>query len=99
VDVYHRGLWDSTLSGPVNAVAPQPVRNSEYTAALATVLHRPAVLPVPSLGPRLLLGTQGARELACASQRVAPAKLAAAAHRFRQPDLDRALRRLLGRTG
>jgi uncharacterized protein (TIGR01777 family) len=99
VDVYHRALWDSTLSGPVNAVAPQPVRNSDYTATLAAVLHRPAVLPVPSLGPRLLLGGQGARELAGASQRVAPAKLAAAGHRFRQPDLDQALRHLLGRTG
>lgn len=99
VDIYHRALWDTTLSGPVNAVAPQPVRNSEYTATLASVLHRPAVLPVPSLGPRLLLGSQGARELACASQRVAPAKLAAAGHRFRQPDLDQALRHLLGRTG
>jgi len=54
---------------------------------------------VPSLGPRLLLGGQGARELACASQRVAPRKLVAAGHRFRQPDLDRALRHLLGRTG
>ncbi|WP_406816486.1 TIGR01777 family oxidoreductase [Mycobacterium sp. M23085] len=99
LDVYHRALWDETLSGPVNAVAPQPVRNGEYTATLARVLHRPAVLPVPSLGPRLLLGVQGARELACASQRVAPAKLAAAGHRFRQPDLDGALRHLLGRTG
>ncbi|MEB4208869.1 TIGR01777 family oxidoreductase [Mycobacterium sp. 94-17] len=99
VDVYHRALWDARLSGPVNAVAPQPVRNSEYTAALAGVLHRPAVLPVPSLGPRLLLGGQGARELACASQRVAPAVLAAAGHRFRRPDIDGALRHLLGRTG
>jgi uncharacterized protein (TIGR01777 family) len=99
VGIYHRALWDSTVSGPVNAVAPQPVRNSEYTTILAAVLHRPAVLPVPSLGPRLLLGGQGARELACASQRVAPAKLAAAGHRFRQPDLDQALRHLLGRTG
>lgn len=99
VDVYHRALWDPTLSGPVNAVAPQPVHNREYTATLAAVLHRPAVLPVPSLGPRLLLGGQGARELACASQRVAPAKLGAAGHRFRQPDLDQALRHLLGRTG
>ncbi|GAB1815755.1 TIGR01777 family oxidoreductase [Mycobacterium sp. MUNTM1] len=98
VDVYHRALWDATLSGPVNAVAPQPVRNSEYTATLARVLHRPAVLPVPSLGPRLLLGDQGARELACASQRVAPAALAAAGHRFRRPGLDGALRHLLGRT-
>ncbi|OBI45261.1 TIGR01777 family oxidoreductase [Mycobacterium colombiense] len=99
VDIYHRALWDATLSGPVNAVAPQPVRNGEYTAVLARVLHRPAVLPVPALGPRLLLGEQGARELACASQRVAPAALAAAGHRFRQPGLDAALRHLLGRTG
>jgi uncharacterized protein (TIGR01777 family) len=97
VDMYHRALWDEALSGPVNAVAPQPVRNSEYTATLAHVVHRPAVLPVPSLGPRLLLGAQGARELACASQRVAPQKLSAVGHRFRQPDLDQALRHLLGR--
>lgn len=98
VDVYHRALWDATLSGPVNAVAPQPVRNAEYTSTLAAVLHRPAVLPVPPLGPRLLLGGQGARELACANQRVAPRTLVAAGHRFRQPDLDQALRHLLGRT-
>jgi uncharacterized protein (TIGR01777 family) len=97
VDVYHRALWDTALSGPVNAVAPQPVRNIEYTRTLAHVLHRPAVLPVPPLGPRLLLGEQGARELACASQRVIPWRLNQSGHRFRQPDLDRALRHLLGR--
>jgi uncharacterized protein len=98
VDTYHRALWDTALSGPVNAVAPQAVRNTEYTRTLAHVLRRPAVLPVPSLGPRLLLGEQGARELACASQRVIPRKLTRAGHRFRQPDLDQALRHLLGRT-
>ncbi|MDT5147070.1 MAG: uncharacterized protein QOC58_1715, partial [Mycobacterium sp.] len=97
VDVYHRALWDTTLSGPVNAVAPQAVRNDEYTRTLAGVMHRPAVLPVPSLGPRVLLGAQGARELACASQRVAPRRLNAAGHRFRQPALEQALRHLLGR--
>ncbi|OBG40682.1 TIGR01777 family oxidoreductase [Mycobacterium sp. E3198] len=97
VDVYHRALWDTELSGPVNAVAPQPVRNAEYTRTLARVLRRPAVLPVPALGPRLLLGEQGARELACASQRVVPQKLTGAGHRFRHPDLDGALRHLLGR--
>ncbi|UXA08570.1 TIGR01777 family oxidoreductase [Mycobacterium sp. SMC-2] len=97
IDIYHRAWWDDALSGPVNAVAPQPVRNSEYTATLARVLHRPAVLPVPSLGPRVLLGEQGARELACASQRVLPYKLTAVGHRFRQPDLEQALRHLLGR--
>ena len=64
VDVYHRALWDTDLSGPVNAVAPEPVRNVDYTRTLAHVLHRPALLPVPPLGPRVLLGEQGARELA-----------------------------------
>lgn len=97
VDIYHRALWDTELSGPVNAVAPEPVRNTDYTRVLAHVLHRPAVLPVPPLGPKVLLGDQGARELALANQRVVPARLQQAAHRFRQPDLEQALRHVLGR--
>ena len=97
VDVYHRALYDTSLSGPVNAVSPEAVRNSTYTATLAKVLHRPALLPVPSFGPRLLLGEQGARELAEASQLVRPAALAKAGHAFRHPDLEQALRHLLGR--
>ena len=75
LDVYYRALYDTALTGPVNAVAPEPVRNADYTKALGRVLHRPAVLPVPSFGPRLLLGEQGARELAEANQRVVPTKL------------------------
>ncbi|WP_433192977.1 TIGR01777 family oxidoreductase [Nocardia sp. CA-107356] len=98
VDVYHRALWDTGLSSAVNAVAPQPVRNAEYTKILAEVLHRPALLPVPGFGPALLLGREGNRELAAASQRVVPARLAQAGHRFREPDLDPALRHLLGRS-
>jgi uncharacterized protein len=97
VDVYHRALWDERVVGPVNAVAPQPVRNSEYTTALARVLHRPALLPVPSIGPRLLLGTEGVRELAEASQRVTPGRLLDLGHRFRQPSLTDALSHQLGR--
>jgi hypothetical protein len=96
VDVYHRGLWDTDLSGPVNAVAADPVRNVDYTRTLAHVLRRPALLPVPPFGPRLLLGEQGARELAFASQRVLPARLQQADHRFRRPDLEQTLRHLLG---
>jgi uncharacterized protein (TIGR01777 family) len=99
IDVYHRALWDTGLSGPVNAVAPNPVRNSEYTKTLGRVLRRPTILPVPALGPRLLLGGQGARELACASQRVLPRRLQDADHRFRAPELEQALRHLLGRAG
>ena len=96
VDVYHRALYDARLTGPVNAVAPAPVRNLDYTQALARVLHRPAVLPVPSFGPRLLLGGQGARELAEADQRVVPTKLQALDHRFRHPCIDDALAHQLG---
>ncbi|OCB53988.1 TIGR01777 family protein [Mycobacterium vulneris] len=97
VDIYHRALWDPQLSGPVNAVAPEPVRNAEYTETLGHVLHRPTIVPVPALGPRLLLGDQGARELACASQRADPAVLTAAGHSFRHPRLDQALSHVLGR--
>lgn len=97
LDVYHRALWDAALSGPVNAVAPVPVRNADYTRTLAAVLHRPAVVPVPPAGPRVLLGDEGARELAYACQRVEPTKLLAAGHRFRHPVIDPALRHLLGK--
>lgn len=96
LDVYHRALYDARLTGPVNAVAPHPVRNADYARTLARVLRRPAVVPVPSFGPRLLLGEQGARELAEASQRVAPAALRAVGHRFRHPSLDGALAHELG---
>jgi uncharacterized protein (TIGR01777 family) len=97
IDIYHRGVWDTGLSGPVNAAAPEPTRNADYTRVLAHVLHRPAILPVPALGPRILLGDQGARELACASQRMTPTRLHDSGHRFRHPDLESALRHLLGR--
>ncbi|HEY3683348.1 MAG TPA: TIGR01777 family oxidoreductase [Streptosporangiaceae bacterium] len=98
VDVYHRALVDASLSGAVNAVAPNPVRNADYTRALAAVLHRPAALPVPGLGPRLLLGAEGAAELALADQRVVPARLQGAGHTFRFPEPHEALRHVLGRT-
>jgi len=97
LDVYHRALYDARLTGPVNAVGPQPVRNADYTRALAGALHRPAALPVPSLGPRLLLGEQGARELAEANQRVVPTKLETLGHHFRRSKITDALTHELGR--
>ncbi|MBI3693008.1 MAG: TIGR01777 family protein [Mycolicibacterium aromaticivorans] len=96
LDIYYRAVYDEAMAGPVNAVAPNPVRNKAYTKALAATLHRPAVLPVPSLGPRVLLGRQGAQELAEANQRVLPAKLAQLGHRFRQPEVEGALAHELG---
>ena len=59
------------------------------------MLHRPALLPVPSFGPRLLLGEHGVRELE-ADERVVPVKLQAMGHRFRQPLLADALAHQLG---
>lgn len=99
VDIYLRAALDDSLSGPVNAVAPGIVRNDEYTRVLAHVLHRPAVIPVPRFGPQLLLGREGAAEVAEASQRVVPAKLQEAGHRYRWAELEPALRHVLGRAG
>jgi NAD dependent epimerase/dehydratase family enzyme len=72
------------------------VRNAEYTGALAATMHRPALLPVPSFGPRLLLGRQGAVELAEANQRVRPERLDALGHRFRCMTVTDALAHQLG---
>jgi hypothetical protein len=97
VDVFGRALVDERLKGPLNAVAPHPVRNREYAATLARVLRRPALVPVPAIGPRVLLGDEGATELVGASQRVAPERLTALGHTFRQPLLVECLRHQLGR--
>ncbi len=97
LDIYLRAVTDPDLSGPVNAVAPEPVRNIDYTRTLASVLHRPALVPVPAFGPRLLLGAEGAAELAQASQNVHPERLIQAGHSFRKPSLEQALRHLFGR--
>jgi uncharacterized protein (TIGR01777 family) len=97
LDVYLRALTDGSLSGPVNGVAPNPVRNREFTEIFGRVLHRPTLLPVPSFGPKILLGTEGAAEIAQASQRVVPRVLTEAGHRFRHPDLEATLRHVMGK--
>ena len=99
LDVYLRALTDPEVSGPVNAVAPEPVRNEDFTRILARVLRRPALVPVPGFGPELLLGREGAREVAAASQKVVPGRLLKWGHPFRHPLLEPALRHVLGRTG
>ncbi|WP_333619633.1 TIGR01777 family oxidoreductase [Dietzia sp.] len=97
VDIYARAVVDPVLEGALNAVAPNPVRNSEFTETLGRVLHRPALIPVPAAAPALVLGRAGARELALADQRVVPAGLAELGHRFRFRSLGRALAHELGR--
>ncbi|MEE1622308.1 TIGR01777 family oxidoreductase [Zafaria sp. Z1313] len=89
---------NDAVEGPLNAVAPQPVTGTEYARVLGTVLRRPAAIPVPAFGPRLLLGTQGAHELAEADQRVAPAVLERLGFSFRHRSLEAQLRHVLGRS-
>jgi len=97
--VYLRAVVDEKLSGPVNAVAPKPVTWSEYTRVLGKVLGRPVLVRVPRLAASLALGEEGAVEFALASQRAVPRALQAVGHRFRHPELEAALRHLLGRPG
>jgi uncharacterized protein (TIGR01777 family) len=90
-------LLDSSLAGPVNLVAPNPVTNAGFTSVLARVLRRPALLPIPSFGPALLLGGELADALLYTGQRVEPAALERDGFRFTHPELDGALRAMLGR--
>lgn len=70
VRIYAHAVVDSDLHGPVNAVGPEKVTNKQFTKMLADVVRRPAIIPVPGFAPALILGGQGAQELALASQHV-----------------------------
>jgi uncharacterized protein (TIGR01777 family) len=83
------------LRGPVNAVAPTPVTNREFTATLGKVLRRPALLPLPRLVARLAFGEM-ANELLLASTRVVPRALLQSNYQYLYPELAGALRHLLG---
>jgi uncharacterized protein len=85
------------VSGPVNLSAPGSVRNAEFAKVLARTLNRPALLPIPAFGPKLLRGSQLAEELLFASQRVSPAVLSSAGFTFQHPELEGALRAVLDR--
>lgn len=95
-DIYLRAIVDPAVTGPVNAIAPEPVTNSEFTRVLGSVLRRPTVVPVPGWAPALVLGGRGSDELALASQRILPTALTGADHRFRHPWLESALAHELG---
>jgi uncharacterized protein (TIGR01777 family) len=82
------------LAGAFNLTAPHPVRNADFTRALARTVRRPALVPVPSVALRLLFGEM-ARVLVT-GQRVVPRRLVESGFRFRFPELDGALAALLG---
>jgi uncharacterized protein (TIGR01777 family) len=84
-----------TLDGPVN-ISGTPVRNRDFVRTLASVLHRPAAVPVPAWLLRLVTGEMG-REVVLASQRADSARLRASGYRLRYGELEPALRHVLGR--
>ena len=87
-------LADRSLRGAVNAASPNPVTNRDLAQTLAKVLHRPAIMPLPSFVVRAALGQMG-EELLLSSARLSPAKLVASGFEFHSPDLESALRREL----
>jgi uncharacterized protein len=89
-------LEDQTLRGPANVSSPNPLRNAEYTRILGHVLGRPAVIPLPARAARLALGEM-ADELLLASARMKPERLQKNGYEFRYPQLEGALRHLLGK--
>lgn len=90
-------IGTTSLSGPVNVAAPNPVRNEEFIDVLARVLNRPAVLPAPAVALRAALGREAADELLLSSAYVVPAALERTGYEFSDPLLEPALRHLLGR--
>lgn len=95
VEIVLHALGDESLSGPVNAVTPNPVRNAEFTKTLGRILRRPTFFAVPAPLARLALGKM-ADALLLASARAEPAALERASFSFRWPRLEPALRRILG---
>ncbi len=98
VEIIRYALVTPHVRGPVNAVAPRPVRNAEFTATLGKVLRRPAIFPAPAVALRLALGEMADGAL-LASQRVLPRKLQQLGYSFQQPELGPALSALLRRAG
>jgi uncharacterized protein len=94
VGVLRLALANESIRGPINAVAPEPVRNAEFVTTLASVLHRPAIFPAPALGLHTLLGEM-ADALLLSSQRVIPDKLETLQFVHQDADLREALRRIV----
>jgi len=93
VGIYLQAIDDPAWSGPVNATAPQPVSNQEFSRALGRALHRPAVAPIPAFALRLLYG--GMAMLVTEGQHAVPRRTTELGYRFRHPQLDAALQSAL----
>jgi len=87
-------LNDESMNSPVNFVAPNPVRNAEFTKTLGSVLSRPTIFPIPEFGVRLAFGEM-ADALLLSSQRASASRLQAAGFAFNYPQLLTALKHVL----
>jgi uncharacterized protein len=96
IGIVRFAIANAQLSGPVNVVAPNPVRNRDFSRVLAKVLHRPAIFSAPRFVLRLALGEM-ANALLLVSQRAHPAKLLEMGYQFRFDDLGAALREIVDR--
>ena len=99
VDAFRFALETNGLGGAVNAAAPNPVTNAEFSRTLGRVLRRPALLPVPPFVLRLIFGRAAADEALLTGARLVPTRLLASGFRFRYPELDTALRHVLAADG
>jgi uncharacterized protein len=90
VEAAYQAIVDERYRGPVNLVAPNPVRNAEFTRAAAKVLRRPAIFPAPGFALRIMLGEM-AKPLLLASQRVKPVRLQELGFAFRYDTIDAVL--------
>ena len=89
VRVVVHSIRSDSMRGPVNVAAPESVTNSDLTAALSRALSRPAVLPVPSLALKIVLGEMA--HILLASHRLDVSKLQRSGFEFRHPNIDRAI--------
>jgi hypothetical protein len=96
IDVLHRAVMDDRLSGAVNAVAPQTLRQREFATTIGRVLRRPACAPLPAFMVSVLFGEMG-RSLLLGGIRAAPTRLSALRHRWRFDALEAAVRFEFGR--
>ena len=96
VGIVMHALSNASLAGPVNAVAPHPVSNRDLTKTLGRVLKRPTKAWMPTPVVKVLFGEMG-EALLLSSTRVEPARLQASGYTFRHPELEGALRHILGR--
>ena len=92
-----RHLLTADVRGPVNLTAPTPVTGREFARTLGRVLHRPALVPVPSFAPKLLLGGELVDGLLLSGQRALPRVLQSSGFKFQHESLEVALRAVLAR--